>query len=72
MSHEYLAHMLGNSRPSVSQAAAMLKEEGLIEYTRGVIYIPDTKRLEAKACECYHVIKDHIDNYLEVEKHNIY
>ena len=50
----------------------MLKEEGLIEYTRGVIYIPDTKRLEAKACECYHVIKDHIDNYLEFEKHNIY
>lgn len=67
MSHEYLAHMLGNSRPSVSQAAAMLKEEGLIEYTRGVIYIPDTKRLEAKACECYHVIKDDIDNYLEFE-----
>jgi len=28
MSHDYLAHMLGNSRPTVSQAAAMLKREG--------------------------------------------
>jgi CRP-like cAMP-binding protein len=67
MSHDYLAHMLGNSRPSVSQAAAMLKGEGLIEYTRGVIHIPDVKQLEAKACECYQVIKKHLDSYAEFE-----
>jgi len=30
----------------------MLKEQGLIEYNRGLIHIPDLKRLEAKACEC--------------------
>ncbi|RXH58194.1 transcriptional regulator, Crp/Fnr family [Granulicella sibirica] len=67
MSHEFLAHMLGNSRPTVSQAAAILKDEGLIEYTRGVIHILDVSRLEAKACECYHVIKDHLDNYTEFD-----
>ncbi len=67
MSHEYLSHMLGNSRPTVSQAAAMLKDARLIDYTRGVIHITDVKRLEARACECYHVIKDHLDNLAEFD-----
>ena len=67
MSHEYLSHMLGNSRPRVSQAAAMLKEEGLIHYTRGVIEIADVGRLKAKACECYQVIKDYLDNYAKFD-----
>lgn len=65
MSQEYLSHMLGNSRPSVSKAASLLKKEGLIEYTRGVINVPDVGRLEAKACECYKVIKDYLDNYAD-------
>ena len=34
MSQEYLSHMLGNSRVSVSQAAAMLKKEGFLAGTR--------------------------------------
>lgn len=67
MSHEYLSHMLGNSRPSVSQAAAILKKEGLIQYTRGVIQIPDVKRLEARTCECYQVIKKYLDNYADFD-----
>ncbi|MGF7179033.1 Crp/Fnr family transcriptional regulator [Tunturiibacter psychrotolerans] len=67
MSHEFLGHMLGASRPTVSMAAAALKKKGLITYTRGVITIPDVKLLEQKACECYHVIKDHLDNYTEFD-----
>jgi CRP-like cAMP-binding protein len=63
MSHEFLADMLGSSRPTVSVAAGMLKREGLIEYTRGTIRIPDTGALEARACECYNVIKDHLGSY---------
>ncbi len=59
--------MLGNPRPSISIAASILKEQRLIGYTRGVIHIPDLKRLEAKACECYHVIKNHLDNYTEFD-----
>jgi CRP-like cAMP-binding protein len=67
MSHEFLGHMLGASRPTVSMAAAALKRKGLITYTRGLITIPDVKLLEKKACECYHVIKDHLDNYTEFD-----
>lgn len=67
MSHEYLAHMLGATRPSVSLAAGLLKQQKLIEYSRGVIRILDVTGLEKIACECYHVIKDHLDNYTEFD-----
>lgn len=67
MSHEFLSHMLGAARPTVSRAAAALKEQNLIKYSRGTIRILDSARLEAKACECYHIIKDHLDNYTEFD-----
>jgi CRP-like cAMP-binding protein len=67
MSHEFLADMLGSTRPTVSMAAGLLKEEGLIEYTRGVIHILDHARLEMRSCECYRIIKNHLDNYAEFD-----
>lgn len=67
MSHEFLADMLGSARPTLSIAAGVLKDEGLIEYNRGVIRILDVPRLENRACECYHIIKDHLDNYAEFD-----
>jgi CRP-like cAMP-binding protein len=67
MSHEYLAHMLGSTRPTVSLAAGLLKEQKLIEYNRGAIRILDVTGLEKTACECYHIIKDHLDNFAEFE-----
>jgi hypothetical protein len=33
MSHEFLANMLGSTRPTVSLTAAILKEQGLIRYS---------------------------------------
>jgi len=67
LSHELLADMLGSTRPTLSVAAGALKGDGLIEYTRGVVHIVDVKRLEERACECYHIIKDHLDNYAEFD-----
>jgi CRP-like cAMP-binding protein len=67
MSHEYLASMLGNSRSTLTTAAGVLKDEGLIEYSRGKINIIDMKGLEARACECYAVIREHLDNYAEFD-----
>lgn len=67
MSHEFLADMLGITRPSVSLAADSLKELGLIDYSRGAIDIIDIPRLEKVSCECYRVIKDHLDNYTEFD-----
>ena len=67
LSQEYLAEMLGTTRPSVSTAATALKEEKLIDYNRGAIRILDAGRLEHRSCECYHVIKDHLDNYTQFD-----
>jgi CRP-like cAMP-binding protein len=67
MSQEFLADMLGTSRPTVSTTAAVLKERKLIEYTRGSIHILDVAGLERQSCECYRIIKNHLDNYAEFD-----
>ncbi len=63
MSQEFLADMLGSTRSTVSITATLLKHDKLIDYSRGVIDILDAPGLEKKACECYGVIKHHLDNY---------
>jgi CRP-like cAMP-binding protein len=64
---DFIADMLGSSRQTVSSAAALLKEDGLIQYSRGIIRILDVEGLEGKSCECYRVIKDYLDNYTEFD-----
>lgn len=48
MSHEFLADMIGSSRPTLSIAAESLRDGGLIEYSRGVLTILDVRGLEKK------------------------
>ena len=67
ISHEFLADMLGGRRPTISTAAGILKQRGLIEYTRGEIRILDVAGLTKASCECYLIIKDHLDNYTEFD-----
>jgi CRP-like cAMP-binding protein len=57
LTHDFLAQMLGTGRPSVSLAAGMLENAGLIENLRGTVKILSRKSLEAVACECYGVIQ---------------
>lgn len=63
LSQDFLAQMLGSTRPTVSMAAQVLKLEGLIDYNRGVVCILDRVRLEKRSCECYRVILDHLNNF---------
>lgn len=65
ISHEFLAQMLGSTRPTVSMAAAALRHRGLIEYCRGTMRILDHKRTEQRACECYQVLKEHFGRSTE-------
>jgi Mn-dependent DtxR family transcriptional regulator len=59
--------MLGAGRPTVTLTAGVLKRRGLIEYSRGKIKILDVPGLAATSCECYKIIKDHLDNYAEFD-----
>src|SRR5437868_7513098 len=52
LTHEFLAHMLGTRRSSVTVAAGLLNRAGLITYTRGHAKI-ENRDLEDAACECY-------------------
>jgi len=63
MSQEFLSHMLGSTRSTVSVVASTLKKEGLIDYKRGVITILDRKGLEQRSCVCYAIIRDYLANY---------
>jgi CRP-like cAMP-binding protein len=57
LTQEFLSHMLGVRRTSVSGSANKLQAGGLITYKRGVIRILDRKRLEKNACECYGAVR---------------
>jgi CRP-like cAMP-binding protein len=57
LTHEFLAEMLGTGRPSVSLAAGVLEDGGLIENQRGTVRILNRKGLERGVCECYGVIQ---------------
>src|ERR1700683_61518 len=56
--HEFLSHMLGANRKSVTLAAQSLQTAGLISYYRGTIKVLDRPGLEKASCECYAVVKE--------------
>lgn len=56
LTHDFFATMLGTHRPSVSVAAGMLQQAGLIRYTRGVVEILDRDELLAASCPCYQAV----------------
>ena len=61
LSHEFLAMMLGATRPSVTIVAGSLQKAGLITYTHGRIKVLDRKGLEKASCECYSTVRGHFD-----------
>ena len=64
MTQELIANMLGVRREGVTEAAGKLQADGLIEYSRGRITVPDRQPLEARVCECYAVVKKEYDRLL--------
>src|ERR1700691_3656769 len=62
--HEFLSHMLGANRKSVTLAAQSLQNAGLISYHRGNITVLDRPGLEKASCECYAVVRERFDAFL--------
>jgi Mn-dependent DtxR family transcriptional regulator len=67
MAQEFLSEMLGSTRSTVSIAAAHLKAKDLIDYRRGSIVLLDKAELEAQACECYRVVRHHLETFAEFD-----
>ena len=57
MTHQLLSQMLGVRRTGVSEVANDFKQQGIINYQRGLITILDRQELEAVACQCYQLVR---------------
>ena len=64
MTQELIANMLGVRSIGVTVAAGKLQKAGLIDYHCGHITVLDRPGLEARFCECYHVVKTESDRLL--------
>ena len=62
---EFLAQLLGTSRPMVSVTVAVFEKAGILNVDGRRITVADHKRLKEASCECYEVIRRH---YLKVGK----
>src|SRR6266480_5236739 len=58
LTQEFVAMMLGASRPTVTVVAGTLQKAGLIKYRHGRVTIVDRENLEAASCECYRAATD--------------
>jgi CRP-like cAMP-binding protein len=63
LTQEFISHMLGTRRASVTVAAGILQKAGLINYSRGQVTIEDRAGLEAASCECYEGITHQIERW---------
>src|SRR3954462_2540283 len=64
MTQELVASMLGVRREGITQAAGNLQDAGVIRYRRGHIAVVERPGLEARACECYAVVKKELTRLL--------
>jgi CRP-like cAMP-binding protein len=62
--HDFLAHILGVNRKSVTLAAQSLQATGLISYRRGTMQVSDRIGLESASCECYATVKRRFEAFL--------
>ena len=62
--HEFLSHILGANRKSITLAAQSMQTAGVISYRRGRIQVLDRPGLETASCECYAIVKERFDAFL--------
>jgi CRP-like cAMP-binding protein len=72
ITQDFIAHLLGTRRATVTEAANNLQKAGLIKSTRGKIAVLDRAQLEKEACSCYQTIKNREAPLLSVKHHHLH
>jgi CRP-like cAMP-binding protein len=65
LTQEILAGMIGARRPAVNIVTGNLQKAGFIRAERGKITVLDREGMEQSACECYRVIRQAFDRFIE-------
>jgi len=65
MTQEQLAGMLGVGRSYVNRVIQSLKQQGILDTSRGRLCVSDVKRLNNIACECTGSIRHHFEEVLK-------
>ena len=60
--------MLGVQRTSIGMIAQSMQMAGVIRYRRGKIEIVDAERLKNAACECFKIVKDEQERFINDKK----
>ena len=72
LTQEFLSHMLGTRRASVTVAAGMLERAGATKSVRRAVIVVDRSLLERASCECYRAITNQTANWLKEESDSVY
>ena len=57
VTQEFLAMLLGVSRPALSTVIARFQKQGMVRTERGRLLVTDRDRLHTASCDCYDVIR---------------
>jgi CRP-like cAMP-binding protein len=68
ITQDFLAQMLGVTRPTISLVAKELQTMRLIHYGRGRLTVDDRPGLQALSCECYDAIRIAYEGALGVKR----
>jgi CRP-like cAMP-binding protein len=61
VTHEFLAMLMGTTRPTISLVIENFEREGIVTVQRGAVTVVDRTKLETVSCECYRIIRGHYE-----------
>lgn len=64
LTQEFLSQMLGVQRTSIGMIAQSMQTAGIIRYRRGKIEIVDDERLKKAACECFQIVREEQERFI--------